>query len=99
MLTIYHLNDNIIELTGLKDSTTGNVLSTATVTFDLQELDGTSVSSGTMTADSAELGTYRGNIPDSISLSSELYNLFIYANAGAGLQATWKLLVAATDRV
>lgn len=65
-------------------------LSGATVTFDLTDVNGVSVASGSLTYDSQDSESryvFYGTIPDDTALiEGDKYTLSVTVNAGAGLQ-------------
>ena len=93
MATLNINSDNIIELRGLKNATSGQAITTATVSITLTEkITGTAVSGVTwpLSLTHVASGTYRGNIPDDAVLNRALsYIGTIIADNGVNQHREW----------
>lgn len=101
---LYRGNDNLVEFEVgkfLTDATTGDTVAAATVTVTLFETDGTTeiLAAVTMTAVSGSSGNYRGNIPDTLDLSSHTEVIAdVSADNGANAKGRWKLRTSIKER-
>lgn len=96
-------NDNILEVSDLKNELTGADLNAATVTVTLKDAAGANVTGDTwpktMTYVTGSKGTYRTTLLYSMPLTAgDRYNAVISANGGAGLQASWTVECVARAR-
>jgi hypothetical protein len=82
----FDANTGLLELLGLQEKTTGDYINSATVTYDIQKPDGTSVDSGSVTSLGALVsvtrdidgvsvtfpdGNYRAVIPETITWATK----------------------------
>lgn len=105
---IYRLNDNVLELSGLKDAVIGTFLNAATVTVTLKDQDGVNVPSTgspsitypiTMDYVASSDGIYRATIQDSLDVNpNDTVIAEVTANAGANLKGHWKTRLKVKDR-
>jgi len=96
--TLLYLNDNLLQVKGLKDALTGALIDTATVTVTLKDLAGNAVAGAawplTLMAAGGGTGDYSVTIPDDIQVSAgDLYTAEIVADDGPGRRAVWKVPV------
>lgn len=69
MLTLYIDSDNLVEVTGLKDASSGDYINTADVAWSLKRHpSGTEVASGSMDYVTGTDGNYRGTIENTATL-------------------------------
>jgi Ethanolamine utilization protein EutJ (predicted chaperonin) len=95
------LNDMICEVAGLKNAVSGDVLTAATVTVSVKDLDGVDVPgvSWPVTATGDGAGTYQATLPDTMSLTlGQKYRIDIDADAGGGLRGHWVRSARALNR-
>ena len=97
MIEIFRQNTNTLDLTNLKNLGTGELLSTAAVTFDIRDMSGSVVYSGILAA-AAQAGAYVGSIPSDASLPGAKYKLEIEANAGPGQVLHYDETLVVSDR-
>lgn len=96
-------NDNLIEVEGLQSELDlSNYLNAATVKATLKDLEGVDVAGAidiVLSYVSASNGNYNGTLDDTVVLSENTeYELWVDGNAGAGLQALWKIPVRTVKR-
>lgn len=87
---IYNDNDNVIELAGVRNGTTGDYLDAAAVAVTLTDSAGAEVSGETWPLSMAYVagsnGRYRATLADTLSLTAgQRYTATITADGGAGL--------------
>ena len=69
-ITLYPANDNVVETTALRFSSTGAAVTAATITTTLKDTNGTAVTGAdTLSMAHAGDGVYRTYITDSVSLT------------------------------
>ena len=100
---VIHLaNDTVVEVRGLMNEVSGDVLNSATVTATLKDAAGVAVtgaSSLAMSYVTGSTGVYRVTLPYTLSLSPNgRYTLHIDANAGSGQRAHWEIPIVAKVR-
>lgn len=91
---LYVGNDQLIELRGLADSSTGEPVDDAIVSCTMREIGGADVAGQswpiTMAAVADASGVYRATLPYTLPLvAGARYMLRIDVNAGAGLRGRW----------
>lgn len=95
-------NDTVVEVRGLSNEVSGDVLNSATVTCTLKDSAGNAVagaSSLAMSYVTSTDGVYRATLPYSLSLTANArYTLHIDVNAGSGQRAHWEIPVLAKVR-
>jgi hypothetical protein len=101
---IFNLNDNLLELVGLKDVVSGSFANSATVTVTLVDKDDVEVAGETwpltMSYVAASDGLYRAVLKDTLTfVVDDLYTAKIDANDGADRQAHWKFPVRVETRL
>jgi len=94
------LNDNLIEIIGLKDASDDSFQNSATVAANIFDKDGTLIVGPiTLAYIAASNGDYRGTIEDSETfILGALYTAKIDADAGLDLKAHWELPLRAENR-
>jgi len=88
-------SDHNVVLENLKLETTDAFVNTATVTFSLQELDGSAISGATAVsmAFTGTNGQYRGLLTDTVTallVFRRKYNLLVVADNGAGVRRSFR---------
>ena len=100
---VYYKNDNLLELTGLRDVTKSSTtfVNNATVTADLKDSDGVAIGSQlTLAYVTSSDGDYRATVPDTLSVDlGDDVTAEITADAGAGLRAFWDAKLHIEKRV
>ena len=98
---IFFKNDNIIELTGLKDAITDTEINSATVTVTLKDKDGVDVTGETWPLTMAAVGsggTYRATLQDTLGVTLlDQYTAEIDVT-DAGTTAKWSIPAQVTLR-
>lgn len=104
-VTLYRLNDNLIELTGLTNGVTGAIISNATVGVTLTKSDGAPVAGDdglewpVAMAATGTPGSYRAILEDGLVLTAgEVLIADVDVDAGGDLKAHWTLDVRVQDR-
>lgn len=100
---VYVANDNVLELTGLKNAVADDYIDDATVTVTLVDSAGNEVAGETwpliMGYVAASDGDYRVTLPYGLDLSAgRSYTAQITADGGLGLRGYWALPVHAKRR-
>ena len=100
---IFVANNNLIELRGLRDETSGDFLNSATVTVTVKNAAGNAISGDTwpktMTYVTDSDGVYRANVSYAADLAADAtYTASITADAGAGKRAQWEMPLLAKTR-
>ncbi len=97
---IFIANDNLIQVIGLKDSTTGAFQNSATVTANIFDKDDALIDGPiAMAYLAASNGNYQGTIEDTVAfVKNVLYTAKIDVDAGGGLKAHWELPLRARIR-
>ena len=103
LLTYYVGNTQVLELSGLKDTVSGNYQNDATVTVTLTDSAGASVSGQTwpaaMTYVPASNGTYRVTLDSDLVLTAGVtYTARIDVIAAGGIIGRWDCTVAVKPR-
>lgn len=103
VLTLYVGNDMILEVEGLTDEATGDVVNSADVTATLYTLAGSEVAGQVWpvalpyVADTN--GIYRATMADSLSLTpNQRYRARVVADGGPGRRGQWDIDVLAKTR-
>ena len=100
---IFVSNNNLIELRGLRDETTGDYLNAATVTVTVKDSSGNAITGDTwpktMQYVTDSDGNYRANVSYAANLSADAtYTASITADAGAGKRGQWEMPMLAKVR-
>lgn len=96
---VYVGNDNVCELTDLRNGVTEQAITDATVTLALYDRAGVAVV-GPVTMPHVSAGTYRGGIDDGVALMvGTRYRAQIIAQTAYGLRAQFDIPVWALPRV
>lgn len=87
-------NDNLIEVSDLKNVASGAYINNATVTVTLKDADSVNVNGQswpvTLNYVTASNGKYRATLVDTLALVvDDTYYATVIADAGDGLKATW----------
>ena len=87
MQLLYVGESNLVEIDDLRTSSDQNIVSTATVTGQLYEENGTTTNGSpiTLALTDASLGRYQGNLPSSLSLTVGSIYFLAIAVSGGGL--------------
>lgn len=104
MANIYLSNDNLLSIEGLKNSSSGSFMNTATVTATLKDSSGTSVSGQTFPITLSYIvatdGNYQATLENTLSMvEGSIYTATISATSSGGLYAEWDLQLTATKRL
>ena len=93
-------SDVLARLSGLKDSSTGGWVNTATVTGQVKDQAGANVGGAiTFSYLASSNGNYEGLLPDDLGLTEHVnYVLEVTADDGVGRKAFWKVAFVARDR-
>ncbi len=98
---IFFLNDNVIELSGLKDEITQAELNAATVTVTLEDNNGVEVTGETWPLTMVALGSggiYRATLVDTLGVTLlEQYVAIVDVDSG-GIKAKWSIPAQVTLR-
>jgi len=97
MIEIYRKNTNTISFSDLKNLNTGEMVTAASVTFDIRDQAGAVVFSGIMSATETP-GSYRGIIPETLSLPATVYDIEIEANGGENQVLYYDETLTVADR-
>jgi hypothetical protein len=101
MATLSINSDNVIELRNLKDTISGNTITTATVTVTLVDSNGTEVTGATWPLSMPHIvsGLYRAILPNELVLSNALtYVATVVADNGDEQHKEWCVNYSATCR-
>jgi len=104
MAIIYLSNDNLLSIEGLKNSSSGSFMNSATVTATLKDSGGTSVTGQTfpitLSYITATNGNYQATLEDTLNMVADnIYTATITATSSGGLYAQWDLQLTATKRL
>lgn len=92
-------NDTIVELDTLVDASDGTFVNDATVTADVDTLEGDSIASGiSMAYVASSDGKYQGTIQDTLSLVVNQFYLITVTAIKAGTKGTWELKAQCVPR-
>ena len=92
-------NDNTIELDGLYDNVSAGYVNDATLSLVIRDLEGTLISTVSMSYVATTNGNYRGNIEEDIVIvAGEVYALTITATASGDRVGSWRAQKSAKYR-
>lgn len=98
---IFFLNDNVIQLTGLKDEVTGNDIDDATVTVTLLDSTGAEVTGDSWPLSMAPFGAggiYRATLIDTLGVTLLDNYVAVIDVSKTGIKAKWSIPAQVTLR-
>ena len=97
---VYLANDNLLELKGLKNQATAGLITGATVSVKVIDVDGSTFATVTLTDVSGAAGDYRGTLASTEALVADRrYIAEVTVAAGADGNAQWREPLIARERV